>query len=482
VHQYIGPALRRRNKAFCSFNTKRTAVILYFKPRPAYSPTPGNTKWADAKNFLGPPSYEEGKPVFDRANSRWLTATLGDAKIGRVSARVTAKVGATQTYEQLVATAKNARTENAARKSFADNRLAGKVADRNDVTRFFAAKKRAESVVYCEQKNRRWPPSPYHIEERTLARRYGVALRLFERWRSERGLPPPITDFGQYAKPRENWWHVSAIAEWDRSRSKRDWSTLTIEREKRKYTPQTTTRCIYFRGPVDLVSDEARARNKNIDDQKIRRRQRIGLLSGDEEIELIRRAKCGDLEARNKIIVAFLPIIERLAREAHKSRPSVPVDDLIHAGIIGFVSEKTGKVAGGIQYAIDNFDQNKNYKFSTFCRRPIKWAFIHHLKQDHGHVPLSGDNRESENVVDDLMHDEEAPFNEEFYTDARSELAAKLVALNHRERFIFETRHGLNGGASKTLGEIGSELKISRERVRQIETKINKKIGLVQKP
>ena len=52
------------------------------------------------------------------------------------------------------------------------------------------------------------------------------------------------------------------IAAWDRSHSCRDWSSLSIEREKRKYTPQTTTRRIYFRGPVDLVSDAAKARSK----------------------------------------------------------------------------------------------------------------------------------------------------------------------------------------------------------------------------
>jgi hypothetical protein len=56
------------------------------------------------------------------------------------------------------------------KKTWADIRSAGKVRCGNDVTRFDAAKDDAERTVYRKQRNRRWPPSPFHIEERALAR------------------------------------------------------------------------------------------------------------------------------------------------------------------------------------------------------------------------------------------------------------------------------------------------------------------------
>ena len=49
-----------------------------------------------------------------------------------------------------------------------------------------------------------------------------------------------------------------------------------------------------------------------------------------------------------------------------------------------------------------------------------------------------------------------------------------LVSLDERERHIIRTRFGLFGGAEQTLDEIGRSLRISRERVRQLECKAKK--------
>jgi hypothetical protein len=87
-----------------------------------------------------------------------------------IALSLTAKIGATRNYKQLLAAAENARTLNAQKKTWADIRSAGKVRCGNDVTRFDAAKDDAERTVYRKQRNRRWPPSPFHIEERALAR------------------------------------------------------------------------------------------------------------------------------------------------------------------------------------------------------------------------------------------------------------------------------------------------------------------------
>jgi len=68
-----------------------------------------------------------------------------------IALSLTAKIGATKNYKQLLAAAENARTLNAAKKTWADIRSAGKVRCGNDVTRFDAAKDDAERSVDRKQ-------------------------------------------------------------------------------------------------------------------------------------------------------------------------------------------------------------------------------------------------------------------------------------------------------------------------------------------
>ena len=51
-----------------------------------------------------------------------------------------------------------------------------------------------------------------------------------------------------------------------------------------------------------------------------------------------------------------------------------------------------------------------------------------------------------------------------------------LTVLTEREKFVIEERWGLNSGRAKTLEEVGEELSVTRERVRQIEVKALRKL------
>jgi RNA polymerase sporulation-specific sigma factor len=492
MHQYIGPALRRSNRLFTS-----NSVEVVYRKRP-HTPLPRNLKWLDRNgdpgsiNFLSPPAHEggHGRPIFDRANSQWLSATFSDANVGNVSAKVTAKVGATKNHHQLLAAAESARTLNAAKKTWADIRSAGKVRCGSDATRVYAAKERAELTVYRKQRKRRWPPSPIHIEERALARRYGIAPRLFGEWRSQRGFPPPISDFGVYDKPRENWWHISAIAAWDIRQPHRQWSgeyasdkRSQLQIKNLPYTPQTTSRQIYFRGPIDLVSDAAMERSKKNDARLPQTRTKTVLLTPEEERELVTLAKGGDLAARNKIILAHLPLLRKVAQRYQG--PDFEIEELIQVGI-GHGGDGD-KPANGLIYALEHIDPAGVARLRTFAQEPIRWAIVAHVRKGRKEILLSAfDSCDDEGVITNPLSDrpieeneygDESEYDREFFEIASSELNKKLSALNQRERYIFETHHGLNGKNNKTLQELGTELGITRERARQIEAKALQKIS-----
>jgi RNA polymerase primary sigma factor len=460
-------------------------------------------KWADAKNFLRTPLPQSTasiskdprdygaprQPVFDKTPSGGsrCPATWEGANVGNVSSKVTAKVGATKSYEELVLAAENARTLNACTKTWGDLRLAGKGHCRPDATRFYAAKQDAESRVY--RKPKRWRPSQFHINEATLAKRYDVKPSLLSRLRD---FPLPISDFGAYPTPIGKWWHLSVLAVWERShyrgRSISEIKSILRAQNKsrNKYAPQTTSRLLPGY-PKDLVSDDARNRSKNIAPPTIRK---VIFLTPGEEIALIVRAKNGNLAARNKIILAHLPLLKKIAIEYQSAK--FDIDDLVQQGIAGHVSEETGKLASGIDFALQNFNVKSGFRFSTFAQRPIMWAMTNYVKRHQREISLNKFDRDgydegnrvvtnilSDNLIDDSTYSGDELDDQEFLDAARTKLNAKLNDLTDKERQIIETHHGLNGGPhSETLAEIGTKLNLSRERIRQIEKGALIKIGL----
>ena len=77
----------------------------------------------------------------------------------------------------------------------------------------------------------------------------------------------------------------------------------------------------------------------------------------------------GDLEARNLLIQAYLPLVRYIAeRVAAKLPRNVAVDDLASAGIFGLVD------------AIDGFDMSRDVKFETYCSTRVKGAILDELR------------------------------------------------------------------------------------------------------
>jgi len=238
------------------------------------------------------------------------------------------------------------------------------------------------------------------------------------------------------------------------------------------------------------------------------------LLTREEERELARRKDEGDEEAKRRLIESNLRLVMAITR--NYTRANVPLLDLIQEGNLGLIR------------AVEKFDYRLGYKLSTYATWWIRQAITRALA-DQGrtirlpvHVAdqvrrllrarrqlaqklnreptlseLAREAQQSEERVRELLELMETPVSletpvgdgESLYGDliedvhalapheqsaqqARTrELAGALEQLNPRMRRVLSLRFGLDGEPPQTLEEVGGQLGITRERVRQLETR-----------
>jgi RNA polymerase primary sigma factor len=238
------------------------------------------------------------------------------------------------------------------------------------------------------------------------------------------------------------------------------------------------------------------------------------LLTPSEERELARRKDLGDESAKKRLIESNLRLVMSITRNYTKA--DVPLLDLIQEGNMGLIR------------AVEKFDYRLGYKLSTYATWWIRQSISRALADQGRTIRLPvhvGDqvrkvlrarrnltqklNREptneeiaeevgvtvkkvadllelvahpvsletpvgdGESLYSDLIEDEKADSPDTVTTDSArdNELEAALAQLEPRMRHVLERRYGLDGHASQTLEELGTELGITRERVRQLENK-----------
>lgn len=252
----------------------------------------------------------------------------------------------------------------------------------------------------------------------------------------------------------------------------------------------------------------------------LREISRIPLLSAQGELELARRVESGDREARNHLIEANLRLVVSIAKRYVGQ--GLSLEDLIGEGNIGLIR------------AVTKFDPNKGFRFSTYATWWIKQAITRsilegtravrlpvyimeevmrvkrmtrQLYQELGREPttaqigerlgISGErvnellvwaekvfsldaplSEEEENSLADIIEDPAAQGPQETTDRAllREEVRRVLSNLTLRERQVIELRFGLVDDHDHTLEEVGKKLKVTRERVRQIEERAIRKL------
>lgn len=248
------------------------------------------------------------------------------------------------------------------------------------------------------------------------------------------------------------------------------------------------------------------------------------LLTVKEEVELAKRIKKGDEKARQKMIMANLRLVVKIARDY--AQLGLPLLDLISEGNIGLMK------------AVDRFDPKKGGKLSTYAawwiKQAIKRALANQSKtirlpahlvdkisrmrrvqqkiaQKTGREPTIEETAEALGVeprtvstwmtlslrptsldaplgeeddsheVSDVIGDDRVRSAPDLMNDnqMRALVEQYLDKLDKREREILMYRYGLRGRKVETLEMVGKRFKITRERVRQIQNVALKKLRVM---
>lgn len=294
---------------------------------------------------------------------------------------------------------------------------------------------------------------------------------------------------------------ITATAGPDPANFTADWAD-----EEEPEEEEDTSKAIYV--DDDVADDSVRLYLREIG--------KIPLLNAEEELALAQRVVAGDAKAKHEMAEANMRLVVSIAKR-YVGR-GLDLLDLIQEGNTGLLR------------AVEKFDPDKGFKFSTYAtwwirqaitraiadqartiRIPVhmvetinkllrtqrrltqelnreptneeiakameievdKVEHIMKIKQDISSLDASIRDDEEDSVLADFIEDEDTISPEESATNQllKEQVKDMLGALTEREQKILKLRFGLEDGKSHTLEEVGQEFSVTRERIRQIEAK-----------
>ena len=274
---------------------------------------------------------------------------------------------------------------------------------------------------------------------------------------------------------------------------------------------------------LDEITEDTSYEGINVDDpvrMYLREIGKIPLLSYEEEAELAQRILKGDEEAKQKLAESNLRLVVSIAKK-YVGRGMLFLD-LIQEGNMGLIK------------AVEKFDYNKGFKFSTYATWWIRQAItraiadqartiripVHmvetinklirtsrQLLQQNGREPTPEEiakemeisvekvmeiqkiaqdpvsletpiGEEDDSHLGDFIQDEDSPAPQDSaaHTLLREQLEEVMDTLTPREAMVLKLRFGLEDGKARTLEEVGKQFDVTRERIRQIEAKALRKL------
>lgn len=270
----------------------------------------------------------------------------------------------------------------------------------------------------------------------------------------------------------------------------------------------------------DETEDKKKKYADDVSDDSVRLYLReigkVPLLNAEEEVELARRVQKGDKQAKDEMAEANMRLVVSIAKR-YVGR-GLDLLDLIQEGNTGLLR------------AVEKFDPEKGFKFSTYAtwwirqaitraiadqartiRIPVhmvetinkllrthrrmtqdlnreptneelaeeleieveKVEHIMKIKQDISSLDATIRKDEEDSVLGDFIEDEDTPTPRESATEQllKEHVGEMLDFLTPREQKILRMRFGIDDGKTHTLEEVGHEFGVTRERIRQIEAK-----------
>ena len=192
----------------------------------------------------------------------------------------------------------------------------------------------------------------------------------------------------------------------------------------------------------------------------------------DDSMELLRRTKEGDMEAREQLIAGNLRLVLSVIQKF--SNRGENLDDLFQVGCIGLIK------------AINTFKVDKKIKLATYASRCIENEILMYLRRNSKtrmevsiDEPLNVDWDGNELLLSDILGTDEDVIYHDIETDVEHRLLKTAIGkLSGRERMIIELRFGLNSidGEEKTQKEVADMLGISQSYISRLEKKIMKRL------